>query len=119
MGSGGTITSTGTVRPDIDDAFWTIVTGDGQWVRTEFDAIIDAAWDGPTPPPSARPTTTAHPTALFGQATRQPAVGQPSGPAAAVPPRPAVTPGLGLKSGLSVWCRAVHPARHRFHRDRP
>lgn len=55
MHSGDTITSTGTVRPDIDDTFWAIVTGDDQWVRAEFDAIIDAGWDSPTPPPPPAP----------------------------------------------------------------
>ena len=48
-------TSTGILRPDLDAAFWTIVTGDDQWVRAEFDAIIDAGWDTPAPPPPPAP----------------------------------------------------------------
>jgi hypothetical protein len=55
MQRGDTITATGTARPDIDDAFWTIVTGDDQWVRAEFDAIVDANWDTPAPPPPPAP----------------------------------------------------------------
>jgi hypothetical protein len=55
MHRGDMTTATGTARPDIDDAFWTIVTGDDQWVRAEFDAIIEAGWNPPTPPPPPAP----------------------------------------------------------------
>lgn len=55
MNHGDTIPSTGTLRPDIDDAFWTIVTGDDQWVRAEFDELIAAGWDTPAPPPPPAP----------------------------------------------------------------
>jgi hypothetical protein len=55
MHRGDTIATTGTARPDVDDAFWMIVTGDDQWVRAEFDAIIEAGWDTPTPPPPPAP----------------------------------------------------------------
>jgi hypothetical protein len=53
-------TSTGILRPDLDDAFWAIVTGDDQWVRAEFDEIINAGWDTPPPPP-APPTPDGQP----------------------------------------------------------
>jgi len=55
-------TSTGILRPDLDDAFWAIVTGDDQWVRAEFDEIINAGWDTPPPPsPPAPPTPDGQP----------------------------------------------------------
>jgi hypothetical protein len=56
MNRGDPITATGIDRPDIDDAFWAIVTGDDQWVRAEFDEIIDAGWDTPAPPPPPAPS---------------------------------------------------------------
>lgn len=55
MSDPGTDASTGILRPDLDDVFWTIVTGDDQWVRAEFDAIINAGWDTPAPPPPPAP----------------------------------------------------------------
>jgi len=55
MCSGDMVASPGTLRPDVDDAFWTIVTGDDQWLRAEFEEIIDAGWDTPAPPPPPAP----------------------------------------------------------------
>jgi len=51
-----TVTSTRTAQPQIDDAFWDIVTGDARWVRDAFDAIVAASWDAPVPPPPPEPT---------------------------------------------------------------
>jgi hypothetical protein len=45
-----TLESTQTAQPQIDDAFWDIVTGDAEWVRDTFDAIVAAGWDAPPPP---------------------------------------------------------------------
>jgi len=47
--------STGILRPDLDNVFWTIVTGEAQWVRAEFDEIINAGWDTAAPPPPPAP----------------------------------------------------------------
>jgi hypothetical protein len=83
------IASTGTLRPDIDDAFWTIVTGDDQWVRTEFDEIIAAGWDIPTPPPPP------------------------------APPQPKLPPsGPERRGGSRTWCRHPAPPRQPRHDQR-
>jgi hypothetical protein len=46
------VASTQTAQPEIDDAFWDIVSGDADWVRDTFDAIVAAGWDAPPPPPA-------------------------------------------------------------------
>jgi len=38
-----------------DEAFTDLISGDEDWVRAEFDALIAASWQQPPPPPPPAP----------------------------------------------------------------
>ena len=44
-----------------DEAFTDLVTGDPDWVRDEFDALIGANWDEPPEPPEPPAPSTDRP----------------------------------------------------------
>ncbi|PPK64988.1 hypothetical protein CLV40_11630 [Actinokineospora auranticolor] len=74
------------------DEFLALLCEDDDWVRAEFDAIIEASWGRPSRPRPDSPTPPGPPVARYGERT-----------------------GPRRCDAGSVWCRERSPPRHSRH----
>ena len=98
------LAETGTER----DAFLALVYADADWLRAEFDAIVDASWDEPPAGPERPGRPDAAPAPAAGTRRRDQAL-PPWRPVAACPARQRSPP----NSAVAPWSSGVVVAVRR------